>query len=118
MGSAETGLLNDTVISLDDIASCNILLNNESVWIRKEAVLLFGVVTALSGKTLSKQRKICQDCRVMNPVPYRNDVGGLSTGVPCSVQPDKNVKAAPRGMAQCKGCACVRVHVVMPYMFV
>ena len=99
LGNAELGLLNDTVISSDGIASCNILLKNESVWIRKEAVLLFGVVTAFSENTLSKQRKICQDCRVMNPVPYRNDVGGLSTGVPCSLQPEQYVKAAPRGMA-------------------
>jgi hypothetical protein len=47
-GNAELGLLNGTVIISDDIASCNILLKNESVWIRKQAVLLFGVVAAFS----------------------------------------------------------------------
>ena len=70
LGKAELGLLNDTVISSDGIASCNILLKNESVWISKEAVLLCGAVAAFSEKTLSKRRKICQYCRVMNPGPY------------------------------------------------
>jgi predicted DNA binding CopG/RHH family protein len=94
--NAEQGLLNDAISSSGDIVSCNILLKNKSVRIRKGAVLLFAVVSTFSERTLGYQRNIAQDCHVMNPGPHRKDAGELSTGAPCSVQPGNYVKTAPR----------------------